>query len=49
MAKRDKNRSFKDWEDDWSEYSRENLDRKKNMDRRKKRLEKRDMKEEEDE
>jgi hypothetical protein len=40
MAKRDKNRSYNEWEDDWADYSEEDSKKEKEIDRRNKRAKK---------
>ena len=40
MAKRDKNRSYNEWEDDWSGYSQEDSKKEREIDRRNKRMQK---------
>jgi len=40
MAKRDKNRSFNEWEDDWSDYTEEDSKKERDIDRRNKRAQK---------
>ncbi len=40
MAKRDKNRSYDEWEDDWSDYPEEDSKKERDIDRRNKRAQK---------
>ena len=40
MAKRDKNRSYNEWEDDWSDYAAEDSKKEREIDRRNKRAQK---------
>lgn len=40
MAKRDKNRSYNEWEDDWSDYTEEDSKKERDVDRRNKRTRK---------
>ena len=40
MAKRDKNRSYKEWEDDWSSYEQDDKKKELQINRRNKRNQK---------